>query len=353
MDEDQESLDEFASETRPILDLIAAHVAALEAGTADRAALVETRGLFAAIEGRAAAHDLARLNALARWLLALTTAHIDEPGDADLARIRALCAGFDRLSWQVDVLRRLRHEAPGDDSDLLGAEGELPTPLIAGSAPDLAIDAARPEGEVSREPVPVPRPLVVALVRAATEAATARRRMALPAGPETGAFDGALEALCRAAFELRDGAMDFAAAEGKGQARDPGEPLRVLLVDDEAFFRDLLGRTLIGAGHVVTTAASAREAFALVAAGPAPDAVVTDLDMPETDGFGLARALLAHPRRRGLPMVGLAPHAAPQLFVEARAAGLRRIVGKFDRDALLRWLAEDVTPAASLRSRAA
>jgi len=68
--------------------------------------------------------------------------------------------------------------------------------------------------------------------------------------------------------------------------------LRILVVDDDAMSRDLLGVLLEGEGHQVECADSGDAALALLGAGHAPpDVVLTDLRMPGTTDGPLADAL--------------------------------------------------------------
>lgn len=73
--------------------------------------------------------------------------------------------------------------------------------------------------------------------------------------------------------------------------------LRVLVVDDEPRVREAITMVLRDAGSKVTTASSAAEAFAALRDGRW-DAVVSDIGMPEEDGYSLIR------RVRGLPPDG-------------------------------------------------
>jgi CheY-like chemotaxis protein len=69
----------------------------------------------------------------------------------------------------------------------------------------------------------------------------------------------------------------------------------VLVVDDDAAFRDLARRILTGWGHVVIgEAGSVGEALAR-AAQLRPDTVLADIGLPDGDGFDLARQLRAMP----------------------------------------------------------
>ena len=125
-------------------------------------------------------------------------------------------------------------------------------------------------------------------------------------------------------------------AFSRGHARR----FRILVVDDKLFFRDMLAPIVSAAGYDVSTAASAAEALQLFEKGARFDAVITDIDMPEMDGYSFARALHADERSADVPMIALAAHAAPAVLSAARAAGMRGAVGKFDRAAMIQALSE-------------
>jgi CheY-like chemotaxis protein len=72
-------------------------------------------------------------------------------------------------------------------------------------------------------------------------------------------------------------------------------PRTVLVVDDDAGFRDLATRILTGWGHVVVgEAGSVAEALAQ-AAELRPDTVLVDIGLPDGDGFALTEKLVAMP----------------------------------------------------------
>ena len=72
-------------------------------------------------------------------------------------------------------------------------------------------------------------------------------------------------------------------------------PCSLLVVDDDAGFRDLASRILRGWGHtVVGEAGSVVEALA-EAERLRPDGVLVDIGLPDGDGFSLAEQLMALP----------------------------------------------------------
>ena len=77
---------------------------------------------------------------------------------------------------------------------------------------------------------------------------------------------------------------------GKAMAKVDMTSLTILVIDDEAFVRNLLVRLLreIGVG-VVVTAGDGSEGLTKVSKGT--DLVICDLEMPQMDGFEFVRTL--------------------------------------------------------------
>ncbi|HKU40553.1 MAG TPA: response regulator, partial [Polyangiales bacterium] len=104
--------------------------------------------------------------------------------------------------------------------------------------------------------------------------------------------------------------------------RDLLAGMHVLVVDDEDDARDLLRITLESCGARVSDAASAREALALLAADRT-DVVVSDIGMPEEDGYSLIRAIraLEDPQRAATPAIALTAFARNEDRTRALLAG--------------------------------
>ncbi len=114
----------------------------------------------------------------------------------------------------------------------------------------------------------------------------------------------------------------------------------VLLVDDSAFFREMLTPVLKAAGYQVVAASSADEALHLLNATARIDVVVTDIDMPGKNGFELVETIRGHGRHAGLPVIALASGVTPDAVERARRLEIAEFVAKFDRSGLVAALAE-------------
>ena len=80
--------------------------------------------------------------------------------------------------------------------------------------------------------------------------------------------------------------------------------LRVLLVDDDRDSREFVRHVLLRAGATVDDAATCAEGLELFARNR-PDVVVSDIDLPDRDGYSLLRLLRAHGRGRSVPAVAV------------------------------------------------
>jgi two-component system chemotaxis sensor kinase CheA len=128
---------------------------------------------------------------------------------------------------------------------------------------------------------------------------------------------------------------DWFNVQGDGAFDDADKTVRVLLVDDSPFFRNLLTPLLSVSGYVVTTCESPREALALMERTDVFDLIVSDIEMPGMSGFDFAEAVRAVPAWASIPMIALSSHATPKDLERGRAAGFTDYVAKFDREALL------------------
>src|ERR1700749_3316477 len=89
-----------------------------------------------------------------------------------------------------------------------------------------------------------------------------------------------------------------------------------LNVNDDEPSRDIVTRVLAHAGFDVIEAVTGRDALSKLTT--APDLVILDVQLPDLDGFEVARRIRANPSTRQLPVLHLSAAVEP----EARASGL-------------------------------
>ncbi|WP_315728030.1 MULTISPECIES: hybrid sensor histidine kinase/response regulator [unclassified Bradyrhizobium] len=116
----------------------------------------------------------------------------------------------------------------------------------------------------------------------------------------------------------------------------------VLLVDDSPFFRNMLAPVLKSAGYKVRTASSAIEGLAALRSGQSYNIVVTDIEMPEMNGFEFAETIRADQHLHHLPVIAVSSLVSPAAIERGRQAGFYDYIAKFDRPGLIAALKEQV-----------
>ena len=101
--------------------------------------------------------------------------------------------------------------------------------------------------------------------------------------------------------------------------------LRILVVDDDPIVRALYACVLQEAGAAIVSSGLASEALQLID-GQAPDAVVTDLMMPERDGIWLLKELAA--RLPDVPVIAVSGRLHDDGLVDLRRLGFFDVLAK-------------------------
>jgi PAS domain S-box-containing protein len=109
-----------------------------------------------------------------------------------------------------------------------------------------------------------------------------------------------------------------AGGEPVAPAADNGRRARIVVADDNSDMREYI-RRLLEPQHAVQTVGDGAEALTLVRREH-PDLVISDVMMPQLDGFELLRALRGDPKTDTIPVVLLSARAGE----EARIAGVER-----------------------------
>ncbi len=169
-----------------------------------------------------------------------------------------------------------------------------------------------------------------------------------PAGGRAGflgsaVLSGKVTEVIDTAWWLHQAGQDWFGA-GSASASSGSGGRRVLVVEDSAFFRNLVVPAIGAAGYVVTAVGTGQEALRLREQGVMFDAIVSDIVMPDLDGLALARAVRQGGPWQDLPMIALSGRVEPADVERGREAGFTDYVGKFDRTALIESLQQCLAP---------
>ena len=158
-------------------------------------------------------------------------------------------------------------------------------------------------------------------------------------------------AICKSLAELMGGAIGVASEEGRGStfwftvaaprvelaaspllAQGPalcdGAPARILIVDDLAVNRELVGVMLSTVGYDLTEAANGLEAVE-AALHRAYDLILMDMQMPGMDGLAATRAIRQTcDLNRKTPIVALSADVMPDQLERCREAGMDDHIAK-------------------------
>ena len=110
------------------------------------------------------------------------------------------------------------------------------------------------------------------------------------------------------------------------------QPPRLLIVDDDEYIRRLCERVAVGMGFSCETSANGRQAADLMA-GQMFDIVLTDVRMPDGDGFELFEHIKSHAPQTAVAM--MTGYGTIEQAVTAFKAGVQDYLTKpFELDAL-------------------
>lgn len=137
--------------------------------------------------------------------------------------------------------------------------------------------------------------------------------------------------------------MAFADWFSRKEMRVSSTAQSVLLVDDSAFFRNMLSPVLKAAGYKVRVATNAQEGLTVLRSGQEFDVILTDIEMPDMNGFEFAETIRADQRLQATPIIALSAMISPAAIERGRLAGFHDYVAKFDRPGLIAALKEQTT----------
>ena len=103
--------------------------------------------------------------------------------------------------------------------------------------------------------------------------------------------------------------------------------MKILIIEDEAGTRALIAGVLKREGFIVQQASNGREGLEK-AIEWRPDLVLSDIDMPELDGFGVLNGLRAHPELADVPIVFLTVFEDRDVFRHSMKLGVDDFLNK-------------------------
>ena len=110
---------------------------------------------------------------------------------------------------------------------------------------------------------------------------------------------------------------------------------KILLVEDSAFFRNMIKNYLEGSGYEVELAENGKKALNKLASDGHFDLIITDLEMPEMDGFELIKVLRSNPDYQNIPIIVVTALVGEDIRRRALELGANGYEIKLNREKLL------------------
>lgn len=118
----------------------------------------------------------------------------------------------------------------------------------------------------------------------------------------------------------------------------------ILVVDDSASIRQVVGIALRGAGYSVLEACDGKDALNKMT-GQKINLIISDVNMPNMDGISFLKAVKQHPNYKFTPVIMLTTEAGQDKMAEGRAAGAKAwVVKPFQPPQMLDAVAKLVLP---------
>jgi len=106
--------------------------------------------------------------------------------------------------------------------------------------------------------------------------------------------------------------------------------MKILIIEDESAIREEILDMLIFEGHEVFEAVNGRDGIAL-AMQQIPDLIISDITMPEMDGYGVLMELKDHPKLKSVPFIFLTARADRSFVRHGMELGADDYVGNRSR----------------------
>ncbi|MDO8552835.1 MAG: response regulator [bacterium] len=103
---------------------------------------------------------------------------------------------------------------------------------------------------------------------------------------------------------------------------------KVMLIDDDALFIDLLEHRLSHEGMTYVYAPNAEMALDMLKKEPLPAVILLDLNMPGTDGLKLLEILKQDPKTASVPVIVFSNDETPKSHERAKSLGAAEYLEK-------------------------
>ncbi len=111
------------------------------------------------------------------------------------------------------------------------------------------------------------------------------------------------------------------------RAFTPNHEIKILLIDDDPGMLRVLNSVLSIGGYSVESASNGKEAVHLIET-QSFDAIVSDVDLPDIDGFEICKLVRRHPRYKLTPIILMSGRLPEEQRPEAIEAGANDFLGK-------------------------
>lgn len=146
---------------------------------------------------------------------------------------------------------------------------------------------------------------------------------------------------------MLSGVIDSIVALNTVERSESASNYSLLLAEDSPFFRNLTVPVLLAVGYQVTAVEGGMEAFRLLGKQHF-DLVVTDIEMPDMDGFDLLASCRAVPELADIPIIAFTSTLTAPLEERGRQEGFADMIVKTDREGLLQAIEAQLSAVKSV-----
>ena len=150
-------------------------------------------------------------------------------------------------------------------------------------------------------------------------------------------IDGKTTDVVDVGYLLRDLIDDQSLSELEAEHR-PDREVRLMVVEDSMFFRRLTVSFLENLGYQVTSFGWASEALESLRNGDKYDIIVTDIEMPEMNGFQFSEKVRNDSAFDSIPIFAFTSTVNQQFIERGESVGINKFVLKTDRELLVQTI---------------